>query len=91
MSRTCDLLGTSVRSGNAVSHSKRRTKRTWRPNLQKKTIHLPELGSSVSLTLSSTARRTIEKKGGLAAVLRSMPETVLSAPMRRLKKQLASK
>lgn len=34
MSRRCDICGKGVMSGYNVSHSKRRTKRRWFPNLQ---------------------------------------------------------
>ncbi len=33
MSRRCDLCGKGTTFGNTVSHSKNRTRRTWRPNL----------------------------------------------------------
>jgi large subunit ribosomal protein L28 len=33
MSRKCDICGKSTAFGNTVSHSKNRTRRTWRPNL----------------------------------------------------------
>jgi large subunit ribosomal protein L28 len=33
MSRKCDICGKGVSFGNTVSHSKNRTRRTWRPNL----------------------------------------------------------
>jgi large subunit ribosomal protein L28 len=33
MSRKCDICGKGTTFGNTVSHSKNRTRRTWRPNL----------------------------------------------------------
>ncbi len=35
MSRTCDVCGKKAGVGNNVSHSNRKTKRRWQPNLQK--------------------------------------------------------
>ena len=35
MARTCDVCGKSRSVGNNVSHANNRTKRTWRPNLQR--------------------------------------------------------
>ncbi|MBS6062682.1 50S ribosomal protein L28 [Criibacterium bergeronii] len=35
MAFVCEVCGKGTRSGNNVSHSVRRTKRTWKPNLQK--------------------------------------------------------
>ena len=39
MSKICQITGKKAGSGNNVSHSKRRTKTTQKPNLQKKTIN----------------------------------------------------
>ncbi len=35
MANRCDLCGKGPRSGNNVSHAKNRTKRTFKPNVQK--------------------------------------------------------
>ncbi|SDB95193.1 MULTISPECIES: 50S ribosomal protein L28 [Desulfurella] len=35
MSRKCEICGKSVHVGNNVSHSNRKTKKVWYPNLQK--------------------------------------------------------
>ena len=40
MSRKCTICGKSAISGNKVSHSKRRTRRKFNPNLQKISILL---------------------------------------------------
>ncbi len=63
MSRKCLLTGKGPLSGNHVSHSKRRVKRVQRPNLRNKRIYVPELGRSVRLKLSTSALRTLNKKG----------------------------
>jgi large subunit ribosomal protein L28 len=33
MARRCEICGKGTTFGNTVSHSKNRTRRTWRPNL----------------------------------------------------------
>ena len=50
-------------TGNNVSHSKRRTKRRFLPNLHKKRFFIPELDKWVTLKVSSAALRTIDKLG----------------------------
>ena len=55
--------------GNNVSHSKRRTKREFAPNLQNKRFWLEEEQRFVSLKVSAAGMRTINKKG-LSAVLK---------------------
>ncbi|MBF0440507.1 MAG: 50S ribosomal protein L28 [Oligoflexales bacterium] len=63
MSRYCELTGKGVLSGNRVSHSNRRTKHKFYPNLQKKRFWSAELGRFVSLKVSTSAIRTIDKLG----------------------------
>ena len=49
--------------GNNVSHSKRRTKRTFAPNLMTKKFWLEEENRWVSLKVSAAGMRIISKKG----------------------------
>ena len=63
MSRDCQLTGKSVMVGNNVSHSNRKTKRKFYPNLVTKKFFLPEEEIYVTLKISTAALRTINKKG----------------------------
>ena len=63
MSRICDLTGKKVISGNNVSHSHKKTKRKFYPNLQKKKFYVPETDEWITLKVSTSAIRTIDKKG----------------------------
>jgi len=49
--------------GNSVSHSKRRTKRTFEVNLFDKKFFLPEENRWVSLRVSAAGMRLINKVG----------------------------
>ncbi len=68
MSRVCQLTGKSVMVGNNVSHSKRRTKRRFFPNLITKKFFIPEEDRYVTLKISTSALRTINKKGIIACL-----------------------
>ncbi|HRH33026.1 MAG TPA: 50S ribosomal protein L28 [bacterium] len=61
MSTRCQLTGKKVTSGFNKSHSNRRTKRTFRPNLQEKKVVNPKTGRTIKLTLSTTALKTLKK------------------------------
>ncbi|MBU3660967.1 MAG: 50S ribosomal protein L28 [Flavobacteriales bacterium] len=63
MSRVCQLTGKSVMVGNNVSHSNRKTKRRFYPNLITKKFFIPEEESYITLKISTSALRTINKKG----------------------------
>ena len=54
--------------GNNVSHSKRRTKRRFYPNLVTKKFYLPEEDKLITLKISTSVLRTINKKGISACV-----------------------
>jgi len=49
--------------GNTVSHSNIKTKRRFYPNLQTKRFFIPEEDKWITLKVSTSALRTINKKG----------------------------
>jgi large subunit ribosomal protein L28 len=63
MTKTCQVTGKKVMVGNNVSHSKRRTKRKFYPNLFEKRYYLPEEKRWISLRISAAGIRLISKKG----------------------------
>lgn len=63
MSRVCQITGKKVMSGNNVSHSKRRTRRKFYPNLLEKKFFIPEEDREITLKISARALRTIDKNG----------------------------
>lgn len=69
MSRVCQITGKRPQSGNNVSHAKNKTKRRFLPNLHKKKFYIPEEDKWITLKVSSTALRTIDKNG-IYAVLK---------------------
>ncbi|MFD0401055.1 50S ribosomal protein L28 [Kitasatospora sp. NPDC059811] len=70
MSARCQLTGRKPGFGNAISHSHRRTRRRFDPNIQHKRYWLPGEGRYVRLTLSAKGIRTIDTIGIEAAVAR---------------------
>ena len=63
MSKVCQLTGKRPIAGNNVSHSNRKTKRRFLPNLHKKRFYIPETDQWVTLKVSSKAIRNINKLG----------------------------
>ena len=68
MSRTCELTGKKSMVGNNVSHSLNRTKRRFDANLIKKRFYIPEEDRWVTLKISTSALKTINKIGIQAAL-----------------------
>ena len=65
MSRRCDLLDVSPMSGNNVSHSNRKTKRRFLPNLNKLSFKSEALGVKLNFKVASSTLRTINKYGDI--------------------------
>ena len=63
MSKTCEITGKKVMFGNNVSKSLNRTKRRFDVNLIKKRFFIPEENKWITLKISASALKTINKKG----------------------------
>ena len=68
MSKICDLTGKKSIVGNSDSFSNKKTKRRFNPNLQFKKFYMPETGEWITLKVSTSAIRTINKKGISACI-----------------------
>ncbi len=68
MARICDLTGKRAITGNSISFSNKKTKRKFNPNLHKKKFYVPELGEWITLKVSTSALRTIDKNGITATI-----------------------
>lgn len=68
MSKVCQITGKKAMIGNNVSHSKRRTKRKFNVNLFHKKFYWVEQDCWISLNISASGLRTINKKGLDAAM-----------------------
>ncbi len=71
MSKVCQITGKQVISGNKVSHSNVKTRRTFAPNLQDRKFFIPEENKWVSLRVSAAGMRTINKIGISTAIKRA--------------------
>ncbi|MCP8938959.1 50S ribosomal protein L28 [Alsobacter sp. SYSU M60028] len=91
MARRCELTGKGVQTGNLVSHSNRKTKRRFLPNLFNVTLQSDALDRSVRLRVSANALRSVEHRGGLDAFLAKAHEDELSQGARELKREIAKK
>lgn len=78
MSRICQITGKRAITGNSVSHSNRKTKRVFQPNLFKKKFYIPEEDRWIVLKVSANGIRTINKKG-LSVCLKEAREKGLIA------------
>lgn len=71
MSMICQVTGRRPSFGNNVSHSQRKTRRRWNPNIQRQRFWVESEKRWVTLTVSARGIKTINKKG-IDAVLADM-------------------
>lgn len=78
MSARCQVTGAEPGFGKTVSHSNRRTRRRWNPNLQSHTFWVPSLRRTVTLRVSARGLKTIDRRGieSVVAQIRARGEKV---------------
>jgi large subunit ribosomal protein L28 len=69
MSRVCELTGKKAMVGNNVSHALNRTRRKFNANLMKKRFYIPEEDKWITLKVSASALKNINKLG-ISAVIK---------------------
>ena len=87
----CELTGKTRQIGHRVSHSNRKTKRRFLPNLLNVTLISDALERSVRLRISANALKTVDHRGGLDAFLIAANDAELSARALELKRQVLKK
>lgn len=88
MARKMTLGGKPPQIGNNVSHSQRKTKRAWDPNIQTKSLYSAALAQSIRLTIPNCEMRTVDRVGGLDNYLLAQCPTKLTPDMRRLQDRI---
>ena len=91
MSRQCELSGLKPMVGHNVSHSQRKTKRRFEPNLVQVTLLSEALARPVRLRIAARTLRTVDKLGGLDAYLAQAKPDQLSDRARKIKRELEKK
>ena len=88
MAQVCELTGKRPAYGNKVSHSNRKTRTRWMPNLRSKKYEVPELKQTISLLLSTRAIRTIDKFGGITPAVMNAKESLLSPRLQSVRNKI---
>ena len=91
MSRRCELTGKAVQSGNKVSHSNRKTRTRFLPNLCDVTLMSEALGKGFKLRVAAAALRSVEHRGGLDAFLMKAADVELSPGALAIKRDVVKK
>ncbi len=63
MAAVCQVTGAVPGFGHNISHSHRRTKRRFDPNVQKKTYFVPSLRRNITINVSAKGIKVIDARG----------------------------
>ncbi len=91
MSRRCELLGTGVMSGNQISHSNRKTRRRFLPNLRTVSFKSEVLGADVTLKVTAASIRTVNKYGNIDNFLVNCRNSKLTESAQKLRLKIKKK
>lgn len=91
MSRRCELLGVGVMSGNNVSHSNRKTRRKFLPNLKSITFKSEVLGVNLILKVATSTLRTVNKYGNIDNFLVNYRCAKLTESAQKFRRQIKKK
>ena len=91
MSRRCELTGKIRQIGHKVSHSNRKTKRRFLPNLLNVTLQSEVLGRSVRMRITANALKSVDHRGGFDAFLLAAKDDELSKNALDLKRAIVKK
>lgn len=91
MSRRCELLAVGVMSGNKVSHSNRKTRRRFLPNLKEISFKSDALGADLNLKIAASTLRTINKYGSIDNFLVNYSYAKLTDSAKKLRVQIKKK
>mgnify|MGYP001175747050 CR=1 FL=1 len=91
MSKKCELTGKIPLKGHKVSHANNKTKRRFLPNLKKIKFRSKILNKSMTLTVSNSGMRSVDKKGSFDQFIKSTKSKNLSFRLKKLKKTILSK
>jgi len=91
MAKKCELLGVGVMSGNNVSHSNRKTRRRFLPNLKSLSFKSEVLGSNVTLRIAASTLRTVNKYGNIDNFLINSRFAKLTEDAQKIRNQIKKK
>ena len=88
MSKRCYLTGVGAQTGHKVSHSNRKAKRRFVPNLQNVSFFSRILNSKISLRVTPATLRTVDHNGGIDSYLLETSNLKLTDLAQKIKRKL---
>ena len=91
MTRIWELTGKRPLSGHKVSHANNKTKRRFLPGIKKISFKSDILKKNISLSVSNSALRTVDYKGGIDKFLKNAKAKKLSKKAKKIRNKIIAK
>ncbi len=91
MSKKCELTGKSPLKGHKVSHANNKVKRKFYPNIKKISFKSDILKRNIRFSVSNSALRSVDYKGGIDLFLKNVKSFKLSPKAKKIKKKIMHK
>ena len=91
MPKKCELTGKSPLKGHKVSHANNKAKRKFFPNLKNVTFKSDILKRNIRFSVSNSALRTVDYRGGLDFYLKSVKSFKLSPKAKKIRNKIIIK
>lgn len=91
MSRKCELTGVAVQFGNNVSHSQRKTRRRFEPNIKTVKYTSEITGKTYSLNVAARTMRTVEKSNGIDGFMLKAKNLLMSDKAKKMQREISKK
>ena len=89
MSRKCELTGVTVQYGNNVSHSQRKTRRSFAPNMRNVIFSSELTKIKYKLRIAAKTIRTIEKNDGFDSFVLKADSSFMSDKEKKIQRKIA--
>lgn len=91
MSQKCELSGVGVMYGNKVSHSQRKTRRRFEPNIKIVRFLSDLMGEQYRFKVNAKCIRSVEKTGGFDEYMLKVSDDILSDKAKVVKRKIVNK
>jgi len=91
MGRICEITGKKKLKGHRVSHANNKTNHFQQPNIQNRSVFIPETNAHFKIKVSTSGIKILNRAGGLSRYLAKADPETLNTRLRRLRKAILKK
>jgi len=91
MGKHCEITGKKKLKGHRVSHANNKTNHFQEPNIQHRSLFVPEINGRFKIKVSTSGIKILNRAGGLSRFLVKQDPEKLTPRLRKLRKAILKK